>query len=79
MAGLVELMVANPRATKEFAAAQMRRSKTEQIDAEVICDFAQRMKFVPWQPPEEAIMELRGIARRMQALTVERTRELASA
>lgn len=73
----VDLMVANPRATKEFAAAQMRRSKTDQIDAEVICDFAQRMKFVPWQPPEEAIMELRGIARRMQALTVERTREMA--
>lgn len=73
----VELMVANPRATKKFAAAQMRRSKTDQIDAEVLCDFARRMEFVAWQPPEEAILELRGIARRMQALTVERTRELA--
>lgn len=73
----VELMVANPRATKKFAAAQMRRSKTDQIDAEVLCDFARRMEFVPWQPPEAAILALRGIARRMQALTVERTRELA--
>lgn len=73
----VELMVANPRATKKFAAAQMRRSKTDQIDAEVLCDFAERMEFVAWQPPEEAVLVLRGIARRMQALTVERTRELA--
>lgn len=73
----VELMVANPRAIKKFAGAQMRRSKTDQVDAEVICDFARRMEFVPWQPPEEAILELRGMARRMQALTVERTRELA--
>lgn len=73
----VELMVANPRAVKQFAGAQMRRTKTDRADAEAICDFAQRMEFVAWQPPEDAVLELRGIARRMQALTVERTRESA--
>lgn len=72
----IELMVANPRAVKTFASAQMRRSKTDRLDAEVICDFAQRMQFVPWQPPDEAVLKLRGISRRMQALTTERTREL---
>lgn len=72
----VELMVANPRAVRTFAAAQMRRSKTDRLDAEVICDFAMRMQFVPWKRPEEVVLTLRGIARRMQALTTERTREL---
>lgn|GEM_PF-1067670 len=72
----VELMVANPRAVRTFAAAQMRRSKTDRLDAEVICDFGRRMQFVPWKRPEEVILTLRGIARRMQALTTERIREL---
>jgi transposase len=71
----VELMVANPRATRKFAEAQMQRSKTDQVDAQVLCDFARRMEFRPWQPPESEILELRGIARRIQALTVARTRE----
>lgn len=73
----VELMVANPSATRQFAGAQMRRSKTDRVDADVLADFAARMEFVTWEPPEDAVLELRGIARRMQALTVERTRERA--
>ena len=73
----IQLMVANPSATRKFAGAQMRRSKTDRVDADVLTDFAARMAFVVWEPPEEAVLELRGIARRMQALTVERTRERA--
>lgn len=73
----IELMVANPSATRQFAGAQMRRSKTDRVDADVLADFASRMKFVLWEPPEEAVLKLRGISRRMQALTIERTREQA--
>jgi transposase len=73
----IELMVANPSATRQFAGAQMRRSKTDRVDADVLADFAARMAYVAWEPPKEAVLELRGIARRMQALTVERTRERA--
>ena len=73
----IALMVANRSATRQFARAQMRRSKTDRVDASVLADFAARMEFVPWEPPAEAVLELRGIARRMQALTIERTRELA--
>ena len=72
-----ELMVANPSATRQFARAQMRRSKTDRVDADMLADFAARMVFVPWTPPEEHILELRGMSRRMQALTTERTRERA--
>lgn len=74
-AAAVELMVVNPRAARRFAEAQMRRSKTDRVDAASLCEFARRMPFVAWQPPEAAVLELRAIARRMQALTVEATRE----
>lgn len=73
----VELMVANPSAVRQFARAQMRRSKTDRVDAAVLADFARRMEFVAWNPPGPAVLAVRGVARRMQALTVERTRELA--
>jgi len=73
----IELMVANPSATRQFARAQMRRSKTDRVDAAVLADFARRMKFIAWEPPSGTVLTLRGIARRMQALTVERTREYA--
>lgn len=73
----IALMVANPSATRQFARAQMRRSKSDRVDASVLADFAARMQFVAWKPPSKAVLELRGIARRMQALTVERTRERA--
>jgi len=73
----LELMVANPSATRQFARAQMRRSKTDRVDADMLADFAKRMTFVPWKPPKDEVLQLRGIARRMQALTVERTRERA--
>lgn len=73
----IELMVANPSATRQFARAQMRRSKTDRVDADMLADFAARMVFVAWTPPEAAILELRGMSRRMQALTTERSRERA--
>jgi len=75
-----EVMVANPRAIKNFREASLRRSKTDALDADVLCadvlcDYVQRMPFEPWEPPEEAARELRAITRRIQALTVERARE----
>jgi transposase len=74
-AGRIEVMVANPRATKDFRKAQMQRSKTDEVDARILCDFAQRMPFTAWEPPEADFEVLRQIARRIQDLTVERARE----
>jgi len=73
-----EVMVANPKAPRGFAKAQMRRTKTtgrtktDAVDAAVIADYARRMSFSPWEPPPEATRELRAIARRIQALTAKR-------
>ena len=69
-------MVVHPRTLKDYRRAQMQRSLADEIDARVICDYARRTPFQPWQPPDEEVFELRALTRRMQVLTQERTREL---
>lgn len=64
----IELMVANPRAVRDFAGAFLRRSKTDALDADVLLEFARRMPFVVWQPPAVEGLELRALARRIEGL-----------
>jgi transposase len=71
----VAVMVANPRAIKQFTGALMQRSKTDLTAAVALRDFVIRMPFVAWEPPAAHVLELRAIARRIAALVVERTRE----
>ena len=68
-------MVAAPRAAKRYGDALMRRSKTDQADAELLASYAERTPFEAYEPPEAVFVELRAITRRVQALTVEPTRE----
>jgi transposase len=72
----VEVMVVNPRSARRFAEARLQRSSTDRTMALTLCEFAARMEFVPWTPPAPEIRELRGIARRIAALTAERSGEL---
>ena len=60
----IEVMVINPRASRHFACAMMKRAKTDPVDAEVILEFVQRMPFVSWQPPVEEVLQLQAITRR---------------
>lgn len=71
----VQLMVINPRATRRFAEAQIQRSKTDRVDADTLCTFVRRMIFHEWQPPAPELLQLRGIARRIDALTDQHQRE----
>ena len=71
----VEVMVANPRAVGQFAGAYLRRSKTDALDANVLVEFAQRMPFKAWTPPEAHAFDLRAISRRIEALTKTATQE----
>jgi len=64
----IEVMVANPRAVANFAKAYLQRSKTDPLDAEVLLEFARRMPFSAWVPPESEHLDLRGISRRIAAL-----------
>lgn len=71
----IEVMVVNPRAAKDFARAQLQRSKTDRVDARSLLEFSRRMEFVAWQPPSRTILDLRALSRRIQALLVNRSQE----
>lgn len=65
----IEIMVANPRSVHNFAQAMMKRSKTDPIDVDLLCQYAARMPFQPWQPPALAGRQLCAITRQIHALT----------
>jgi transposase len=68
----IEVMVVNPRAARRFAEACMERAKTDCVDARSLREFVERMPFEPWQPPEQAALELRTLSRRIQDLVAMR-------
>jgi transposase len=72
----VEVMVVNPKAIKNYGGAMMQRAKTDEMDAQLILDYGQRMPFVAWQPPNDQTLKLQAITRRIVQLKTERTREL---
>ncbi|HMB91354.1 MAG TPA: IS110 family transposase [Rhodothermales bacterium] len=72
----VKVMIAHPRALKDYRRAQMQRSKTDQIDARLLCDYCLRMPFIQWQPPADEVFELRALARRLEALVEARIAEM---
>ncbi len=71
----IEVSVVNPRAIKKFADARLQRGKTDAMDADSIAEYLERMPFHIWQPPEEEILELQYITRRVVQLNNELTRE----
>lgn len=71
----IEVMVANPRSTRDFARACMKRSKTDRTDALSILEFVRRMPFDPWHPPSSETLNLRAISRRIAALMLTRIQE----
>ena len=50
--------VINPAQAHYFAKAQLRRSKTDALDAQLLAQFAERMRPAPWTPPPPVYHEL---------------------
>ncbi|MBK9367628.1 MAG: transposase [Deltaproteobacteria bacterium] len=71
----VEVMIVNPKSARHFAEAQLRRAKTDRVDARALMDYAQRMPFVVWARPSRERLHLRQIARRISSLIEETTAE----
>jgi transposase len=71
----IEVMVANPKATKGFANAHMQRSKTDKTDALSILEFVRRMEFKVWELPTSEILDLRALARHIASLATMRAQE----
>ncbi len=65
----IELSVINPRLARRFMESLGTRSKTDPVDARALCCYAERMPYVPWQPPSRASLRLRAVTRAVDALT----------
>ena len=63
-----QVSVVNPARIKGFAMSQLRRHKTDKVDAEVIAQFCQRMEPPLWTPPSPVQRKLRALVRHQQAL-----------
>jgi transposase len=69
----IECAVLNPKVAHRFAQT-LRRSKTDQADAQTLAEYSQRMPFLAWRRPSREALRLRSIGRHIESLTVERVR-----
>ena len=68
-----ELMVLNPKAARRYAEAVMCRTKTDPVDAAILAEYAMHMPFTQWERPNNTHLAIRAFARRLAALTKQRT------
>jgi transposase len=71
----VEVSVVNPRRARRFAESLGERSKTDPVDARVLCEYAARMPWLTWRPPSARALRLRAITRAIESLGVMHTQE----
>lgn len=67
--------VVNPARISAYAKSQLRRNKTDKLDALLIADFCRTQTPPAWSPPDPAWKELQGLVRHLQDL--EATRQSA--
>jgi transposase len=67
--------VVNPARIKGFAQSDMRRSKTDKIDAKIIARFCRTQTPPAWVPPPAEIKAIRDMQRYVEELTDNKTQE----
>ena len=67
--------VVNPAIIHAYARVQLTRSKTDQIDADLIAHFTATQQPPAWTPPAPEIRQLQALVRRLDALHGMRTQE----
>ncbi|UYZ64862.1 IS110 family RNA-guided transposase [Hymenobacter weizhouensis] len=63
------LSVLLPNKVKHFAHSTEQKSKTDQLDARLLCRLGLERVLPAWQPPTPALRQLRVLARERQSLT----------
>lgn len=63
--------VVNPARIKAYAKSQMRRNKTDTLDAVLIADYCRTQQPPAWQPASSELKELRALARHRDDLKQE--------
>lgn len=66
--GGYRVSVVNPMRIKRYAQSQLRRNKTDKLDAEIIADFCRTQELTLWTPPDPSWVELRALARLLDDL-----------
>ena len=69
----IRVSVVNPARTVFFARSQLRRTKTDAVDARMIADFCASQHPEPWSPPAPEIGTLRGFLSYRAQLVAQRT------
>jgi transposase len=67
--------VVNPLQIKAYAQSQLRRNKTDHLDAAVLADFCRTQTPPLWMPPDPACYELRALVRHLEDLESDRQRQ----
>lgn len=70
-----QVSLVNPTRIKKYAESQLKRNKTDKLDAKTIADFCRTQEPALWVPPSPQKRELQEMVRRLQALTADQTRE----
>ena len=71
----LELAVLNPKLVNRFAQTLVR-SQNDAAAALVLAEYSRRMPFIAWVAPSRQGLELRALARHIDALVAQQTREL---
>lgn len=71
-----QVSVVNPVRIKGYAMSQLRRSKTDPLDGDVIADFCKTQEPPVWTPPSDEQKKLRALVRHLEALKKSRTQQL---
>ena len=66
------ISVVNPARIKAYAASQMRRNKTDRLDAALIADYGRTQQPPTWTPPLPEVKELRALVRHLDDLKQEK-------
>ncbi len=67
--------VVNPARIKAYAQSQLRRNKTDKLDAAIIADFCRTQNPPLWRPPVPALRQLRSLVRHLDDLETDRQRQ----
>ncbi len=69
----LRVSVVNPSRTVNFSRSQLRRTKTDAVDAKMLADFCLSQKPDLWKPPAQEILELRAFGTYRSQLIAQRT------
>ncbi len=70
-----QVSVVNPLRIKGYAQSNMRRNKTDRLDARLIADFCLTQEPDKWQPPSKEVKHLQSLVRRVEVLAEMRQAE----